>query len=440
MNARVMVAIAISLSLVSVLAVSGCEKTDHENIEKWMKTEKGPGKLKKALADSGTSAELAAHAAENLVRLGQDKDVKTAFAAMSADRANAVMAQLAPRLWSRARIEGENTVPSPLHITAKDALFDLRKYADDATRTTIDGYLVDWYAVSFYDKRANLGANLGMKVLRAIGPAAADRMMQAANQVVAQPAGENRRVRIGDELMRGLAVTGDPKAVKYVLDIAIMDRGDDTLTERAMSALYTAYIEPDPTVDAADPAALAPNIDAIVAIAKNETYSAQTTNDAVALIRAIGMPACLPALVGLVDHPHHDIRYRYVGANNAIRCGGAKAVVDVAHAFPDAGKYVAAELGGAVWSEIAKASPRDQVQAALRTLAKDPSWVSRWIAIEALAAMKSKEDIELIRGLSGDNTPLTGYWGDQEDVPAKDRKKEPTLGARAKELAASLGG
>src|SRR3569623_1422160 len=34
---------------------------------------------------------------------------------------------------------------------------------------------------------------------------------------------------------------------------------------------------------------------------------------------------------------------------------------------------------------------------------------------------------------------LVGYWGDQSGVDAKDRKPEPTLGQRAKELAARLG-
>lgn len=436
MNARCAVAVAISLATV----LAACEKTDHSNIEKWMNTEKGPGKLRNALADSGLDPDLAAHAAENLVRIGKDKDVRDAFAAMRPERKVAVAGKLAPRLWERARVEGDATVPKPLQITAKDALFDLRAVADDETKQKIDGYLTDWYAVGYYEKRANLGASSGAVILRALGAPAAERMMQAANAVVAQPESANKRVRIGDELMLGLAVTGTPAAVKYVLDIAVMDRGDDTLAERALSALYKAFIEPEPPLTAADPAGLAPNIEVLVDIAKDDSRTPQTTNDAVALIRAVGMPGCLPALVGLVNHPHRDIRYRYVGANNALRCGGAKAVVDVAHAMPQVGEYVATEIGGAIWSEIAKASPREEVLAALRTLVADPSWVARWIAIEALAAMKSKEDIERIRGLSGDTTKLTGYWGRQDDVPAKDRKKDPTLGQRAKELATALGG
>jgi hypothetical protein len=435
MNARVTAALAISLGL---LAAPGCEKTTHENIDKWMTTQKGPSKLKSALADSELEPDLSAHAAENMLRRNQEADVKEAFARMTPERAAAVMGMLAPRLWNRARVEGDDTAPQTQQIVAKDALFSLRRFADDETRQKIDGYLVDWYAVSFYEKRATLGAAQGATVLRTIGPPAAQRMMQAANAVVAAPEINGRRVKIGDELMTGLAATGDPAAVKYVLDIAAMDRKDETLAGRALSALYTAYVDPQGMFDPADPAALVPNVDALVHIAKDETRGAQTTNDAVALIRAAGMPACLPALQGLVDHPHRDLRYRYVGANNAIRCGGAQAIAGVAKAFPTAGRYQHEELGGAVWVEIARASPREQVLAALRALTEDSSWVARWIAVEGLAAMKSKPDIERIRGLSGDGARLAGYWGEQDDVPAAKRKKDPTLGQRAQELAQIL--
>jgi len=434
MNARALAAIAISVA--TVLAASGCEKTDHENIDKWMNTQKGPGKLKKAVVDKGLDPELVAHAAENLIRLNQDNVVRDAFAAMTADRASAVTAKLAPRLWERARVEGENTVPSPLNITAKDALFDLRKYADADTRATIDGYLTDWYAVSFYEKRANLGAHPGALILRTIGPSAADPLIRAANTVVARPESDGKRVRIGDELMRGLAATGSPAAVKYVLEIGMMDKGDDTLAARALDALYVAFINPDGAFDAVDPAALAPNLDALVAVAQDESRTNATTNTAVELIRAVGMPGCQKPLVDLVRDHRHAFRYR--GANNAIRCAGAKAIVEVARALPTNGQYVAAELAGAVWLEIARQSPKEACLEALRSLLGDPSWVARWIAIEGLAAFKSKEDLERIRGLSGDGARLDGYWGPQDDVPAKARKKDPTLGQRAKELAAAL--
>jgi HEAT repeat protein len=436
MNARALIASAICL--VVALAAAGCEKTNHENIEKWMKTQKGPGKLKAAVSDSGLDADLSAHAAENLIRMGQDSELKPAFAAMAPERAQAVMAKLAPRLWERARVEREDAVPSPINITAKDALFDIRQYAADDTKQQIDGYLIDWYAVSFYDKRATLGNHQGSEVIRMIGEPAGARMIAAANTVVARPEVDGKRVRITDELLLGLALAGTPETVKYILEVAVMDKGDETLAERALSALFKAFITPDGNYTAVDPVALKPNLDALIRISQDDSRSNQTTNDAVDLIRAVGAPDCIAPLVALVKDHRHDFRYR--GASNALRCGGPKVIADVVHGFPTDGQYSEKKLGSASWRVIAELSPREAVLKELRALLSDASWLARWIAIEALAEMKSKEDIERIRGLSGDKAVLEGFWGPQDDAPAKDRKKDPTLGARAKELAAKLGG
>lgn len=60
--------------------------------------------------------------------------------------------------------------------------------------------------------------------------------------------------------------------------------------------------------------------------------------------------------------------------------------------------------------------------------------LDRWVAIEALAAMKIPEETAKIASVkSGDK--LTGFWGDQSGLDAKDRKADPTLGQRAQELA-----
>ncbi len=43
---------------VAGLVGTGCEKVDHDNIEKWSHTGKGPGKLRKALTDESIDALL----------------------------------------------------------------------------------------------------------------------------------------------------------------------------------------------------------------------------------------------------------------------------------------------------------------------------------------------------------------------------------------------
>ena len=82
--------------------------------------------------------------------------------------------------------------------------------------------------------------------------------------------------------MLGLAASGNPDAVGYLLDVAKMDRGDETLGNRAMSALYKGYIDSEGLVDPADPAALAPHLDRLVNVAQDDAMSGEAADDALA--------------------------------------------------------------------------------------------------------------------------------------------------------------
>jgi hypothetical protein len=429
-----MVARALTIA-VALLLAAGCEKTNHESIDKWPRTQKGPGKLKKALADEDLDPDLSAHAAANLVKMQQDNDVRAALDQMSPGRRQQVIGKLAPRLWDIARVEGEATLPNANQIVAKDALITARKYADDAQKQQIDNYLIDWYAVTSYEARAGVGATLGAAVMRMLGAPAGKKLMSVANSVLAAPGQEKVKNRIGDELMLGLAASGNTEAVKFLLDLVKLERGDATQGKRALSALYKTYVDPGGLFEIASPEPLISSLDQLVALAKDDSLPGQVINDAVALIRAVGAPACLAPLVGMVKTPHRESRFKYVAAYNALKCGGAKAVPEVVRALPDQGAYVKDELQGSISGEIAKLSPRAEVQAALRQLLADKSTVARWVAIEALAAMKSTEDAPKIAALSGNKDKLVGYWGERNP----ENKPDPTLGQRAKELSEQLG-
>src|SRR3954454_19748997 len=104
------------------LGASGCDKVDHENIDKWSHTSKGPAKLQKAVANDAIDADLAAHAAANLIKRDDDREVYATFDAMPPARRGEVIARLAPRLWQVARIESERELPGKPQVAAKDAL------------------------------------------------------------------------------------------------------------------------------------------------------------------------------------------------------------------------------------------------------------------------------------------------------------------------------
>jgi hypothetical protein len=423
-------AVAIALAMALAAAAAGCEKPSHENIDKWLTTSKGPGKLTKAFADEDLDPELAAHAGVNLIRKQKDPDFRKALEAMSPARRTQLAAVLARQLWNLARIEDPKLLPGHEQSAAKDALVFIRKWSDDARRAEIDGYLLDWYAVASYEARATSGMSTGASVIRMIGPAAAKRMTSVVNAVIAEPGQETTKNKIHDELLLALAASGSPEAVRHVLDIARLDRGDKTLATRALAQLYTAYADPHSPIELVPPAPLVPNLPELVSIVKDPNQPGAVINNAIALIRAVGGRACVDQLAPLVPVPQREAKFKYVVATFALRCGGPASIGQVFHAMPDPGAYEQAELGSML-QEISKMPARPEVQAALRPLLDDKSTVTRWLAMEALAAIKSAEDAPRIAALSGRTERLTGYWGETG-------KQDPTLGQRAKELAEQL--
>lgn len=418
--------------LAAVLAL-GCGKTSHADLDKWMDTEKGPAKLKDALADASLDADLSAHAAENLLIIHEEDAVVPAFEKLSPARRVAVLTKLAPRLWKLARVEGELTVANDQQSAAKDLLFAVRDQGDPATRATIDGYVTEWFTGGYYEDRAGRGRISGEVALRAVGAAAAPAIIRAANAVISSPANaDGSRVRIGDALLLGLAVTGDPAAVELVLKIVHLDRGDPSLAERAVAALFHAYVEPPGDLFAkTDPGGLTPNLPALSLLARDTDRSNRMLNDVFDLIEAAGPPGCIETLAPLIAKPESP-RYLWVAASRALTCGKVGAIAPVIAAMPESGEYEHLALEGAIVGEIAKLEPRDQVITAARTLVASASPVGRWVGIEVLAAVKSKEDAGLIAGLTKDTAVLQGYWGDE---PGHGRM---TLGKRAAELAKTL--
>lgn len=441
LSALVWIGIVAASGTASV-GLAGCDKPSHENVDKWMRTKKGPDKLRAAVSEASDPS-VAAHAAANLVRKQLDADVRARLEKLPAEKRSAVVAQLVPRLWDMARIEGEMTVPGGEQTLAKDMLFDLRGWASGADRARIDGYLLDWYTSGFYDARAQPGRHAGAEVVRAIGAPAGERLIPLADSILAKALVGTERLKISDELLLALAASGSPASVKYLLDLSSAgekaggERGDKTLGERALSALYRAYVDPGGLFPVVDSPPLVPHVQELVGFAKAESKG-RVVNDAIALVKATGRPTCVEPLLAVVAYPHDQLLYRYIGASAALQCGGAASIAPVVAAFPDGGTYSRQQMGGAVWMVIAKLEPRGEVLAALRELAKRDSKLARWIAIEALAAMSSREDLAVLQSMTSDRGKLAGYWGNQSDVPAKDRKAEPTLGERAAELIAEL--
>ncbi|HEY4244793.1 MAG TPA: hypothetical protein VGM88_33490 [Kofleriaceae bacterium] len=420
------------LLLIGLVLAAACEKPSHDNIDKWTHTKKGPDKLKEAIANTDLDPDLSAHAAANLIgpKVGKEQEAYPILEHLDPARRSAVVAKLVPRLWALARVDRDDMLPDMPQVLGKDALIKVRPWADDATRQQIDAYLIDWYCVRSYQKRALVGGTLGSAALRMIGPPAAKKLEQVANGFIAAPGQGTTKQLLDSELLLGLAATGDPDAVKYVLDLSKMDRGDQTLPARAWRALAQAYVDPGGLFPVVPPAALVPNLDEIASFI-TETQDPEVINKAVSLVRMVGSPKCISVFVDKEKEPHADARFLYVVANAALKCGGPSAIGDVVRALPE-GRYEHEALTGSISGEIAQMAPEALAVTNTRPLLDEKSTIRRWVAIEALGAMKSKEDAPKIASLAGVRDKLTGYWGGGGGKP------DPTLGQRAKEVSDAL--
>ncbi|MBT8495424.1 MAG: hypothetical protein KJO07_20415 [Deltaproteobacteria bacterium] len=423
----------------ALFATFGCDKVSEDNLNKWMQTQNGPGKITRALADKSVDDDLRAVAARNMIRMDKWGDVKTWLDETPTDERQPIVAMLAGKLWEDARIAEKLQVPTGVQQNAKDALFELRAFTDDEGRAAIDGYLVEWLT-GYYEGRARSGRVGGHVIVRAIGPKAAEGLISDARSIVAAPPDKDGSRRlVGDNLLYGLALSGSPKAVGFVLDLAASPSKDETLQDRAMAALYNAYVKPK-GIEPAEPKALKPHASRLADLIKNEDAPGAVRNDAVQLVAAMGMPECLPVYVDLMSYPDPADRFRWIGMQQGLRCGKLEAIVPVAEAMPPKADYRRANLDKYFLQEALGLQPKSEVAARAETLLASDSPIARVVGIEILGLIKLKsraaQDAEKIKALSRDKHVLSGWWG--KDGKDGKGKPVPTVGSRAAEVAAAL--
>ena len=426
-------------------ALAGCDKVDHDNIDKWLETENGAEKLKKALRSSDNDTDIRAHAAENLILHpeGQFVEVKDAFSDMEEKEQQAIMEQLVPRLWEKANSGSDDPMKvSQSNIQSKDALFELRQFAGPKTRARIDEYLIEWLS-KFYEGRAQTGRVSGRTIIREIGKAAAPTQREPARSTLGRPPGaEGGRVTGGDALRVALAWSGDPAATGLLMDMVTKDYKDESLPKRAIAALHEAYVEPVTGTPLPAHDAVGPHITQLAEVAKNESLPGVMNNDAIELIAAVGPPECIQPFVDMAALPTVRRDFRWTGVQRGLRCGGAAAVVPILDTVPVNNWYERALLEKYIWKEILAAPGGGKVAEQVRSLLTSQSWVARVTAVEVLGVLSAgketaAEDAKRIRALAGDKTVLQEWWGKPKDGK---KRPDPTLGQVATEVAGRLEG
>ncbi len=421
-----------------VFATFGCEGVSHENIDKWETTEKGPDKLLDTLKSADHSADLRAHAAQALIGINRFAEVKAVLQEMDEEPRQKVMAELATRLWEMARINDARDVPNPRQINAKDALFYTMEFASAETKIKMADYVIEWFVGGHYEGRAKTGRVSGPLAIRTIGGQAGRRLLNIIKETVNTPPDKKgRRLKAVDELLRAFALSGDAKALNYLIDLVDHPRGDTTLPERVIAALYFAFVEPT-GVDPMDGKALIAVSERISKLPYDEAMSATLRNDSVALLAAIGAPECIPFFTKMISTPVDHSRYRWMGAQKGMRCAGVQGIEAITGALSPDINYERGLLDKYLWDEIYKLGDDLKVARVAENLLQSDHWVSRVTGIEVLARIGSAKNVESIKALSKDRHRLKNWWGAQEGVDKAERKPEPTIGELATNVAHKL--
>lgn len=430
----------LSLLFLSASLVIACEDVSHENIDKWSHTEKGPGKLLDALKSDKQSSALRGHAAQKLIEIDRFEEAKEILSEMEEGPRHEVMAELATRLWDMARINDAMAVPTARQVNAKDALFYTMDLADAATQAKIADYLVEWYVGGHYEGRAGAGRVSGSMAIRRVGTVAGPRLLERARGIVATPPDEEgRRVQVGDELLRALALAANKDTLEFLMELIDNPRDDTSLPKRVVSAIFFAYVEPT-GIDPADPKALLAISEKLEAMPYNNSLPATMRNDAVALLAVIGAPECVPFFTRMVAYPTDQERFRWMGTQHGMRCARVQGMRAITEALPVTVDYQRGMLSKYLWDEILKYPDKNEIVAGAVALLQSDSWVARITGIELLAALGdtvAAENVKAIKALSGDGRRLKNWWGKEEEVPPG-LTREPTIGEVAANVAKSL--
>jgi hypothetical protein len=417
------------------VAIAGCGKVDHESIEQWRETRRGPQKLKRALADPDLTADLRAHAAQALVQIGEWDAVHATLTDMAVGQRGPLVSALAGRLAVAA--QPADGPPSAVQAGAKDALFGLREFAAAADLDRIDTHLADWIGENYID-RSGRGRITGETLVRHLGRRAAPKVIAQARSLVATPADAKGQIpMLPDDLLLGLAFTGDPEAAGLLIDIQAKEHAEPTLQLRASQALFTAYVS-DTATPRPDASALKPHVTRLAASVLDETLPGRAVNNGVAIIASAGPPECVAPLLDLIRRPRSEEAFLWLAVQQGLHCGGAAGIAKTVESISPDVSYQRGILDKYLWKKIVKLEPSDQVVASCRALLQSSSWVGRVTGIECLGMVGKRSDAEAVLALAADSHALQGWWGDQSGLPKNARKGPITLGGVAQQVARKL--
>ncbi|AKF10343.1 hypothetical protein [Sandaracinus amylolyticus] len=182
--------------LCSVALLAACAVT-HEDVDTWIGTVRGPGKIKAVLLSDKYDDELRIHAGLALVRMERQDvegvtELQSALRQLDDETRRRIVDGMTPGLLELMRGEGqpqqaEEGPPPTLQVRAKDAAFLVLQYASPTQQGQLTDGVVGWFVEDF-NGRSLAGNFSAEQVVRQLGAPAAQRLVDAMNARIPQQA------------------------------------------------------------------------------------------------------------------------------------------------------------------------------------------------------------------------------------------------------------
>jgi hypothetical protein len=405
---------ALALALQLALAVTpACNKPSSDNIQLWKTTEKGPEKLREALADHGVPPRLRAEAAVAMVDVGRAEEVDTTFQSLSPEDRAAIAKELEPLY----EVGMKNPTPDKA-LESRDALYSLRQFVSPDDQKRIDAALLPAIEADLNAGHLRNGRHSIDKMLTAIGsdsgamlarvlaePEAsyvqaadllgkvgdAEAREKGGQALVARAKSKSGKGKEPDTTMfKALGAVGGPTAVKFLEEkVTAANKDEAALAVRALQERRDPAVLPFALRIASDPKA-----DKIV---RDEMFG---------VIESIGGLEAQRGLLSIISSDKEEI-VRYRAFESALTAGKAEAIQPALEAFPASASYKKVDVDDLLVKLIEKMGPPAR-PALVKTLGSS-SPLARMTALMALEQLGRAPDAPAVEKLAGDSTTVKGF-------------------------------
>jgi HEAT repeat protein len=425
----------ILLAAVAAAPLGGCNKPTSESIQQWKTTQKGPDRLREALADHSVSPKLRAEAAVAMVDIGHAEEADTVIAGLpAADRAE-ISKTLLPSY--EAAIAAQGPEGGERALAYRDALFSLRQSVPAEDQKRIDAIVIPVLENDLKAGKLRQGRHSIDKMLTAIGSESGAMLVRvlATDAPYAQAA--ELLAKVGDESARdkgaaalvarapklkttdkrpelvykALGALGGPTALKFLEEkVTSGDKEEALLATRALG-------------ERRDPAVLP----FALKVAGDSKADKTLRDEMFGVVEGIGGLEAEKGLVGIISSDKDEI-VRYRAFESILAARKADGIQPGLEAFPSSATYKKVDVDDLLVKLIEKqgATARPSL---VKTLASRAP-LARMTAAMALEQIGHAPDAPALEKLAGDSAPVKGFpagetVGKQAARAAETVKKRP---------------